>query len=425
MTELDLEFVRSQFPALEAGECFFDNGGGSQILQPVLDRLQAFLVESNVQLGATYAVSTRAGERVAQAHRAVAALINASDPDEVVMGPSTTVLLGTLSRSLARVIEPGDEVIVTEGDHEANIAPWIELERVGAVVRFWKVDPSSGELDIEALGSLLSDRTRFVAMTHASNILGSINPVRGIADMVHEAGAWLCVDGVGFAPHRAVDVQALDADFYAFSFYKTFGPHHAVLYGRRHLLEALPGHGFYFIREDDVPYKYQPGNVNYELSYSLLGLLDYLETLAAAEPKARVVPAAGTALGVEERSRSWQHAPVAEAFDQISRHEERLSQALLDFLNSKSGVRVIGSPSADRAERVSIISFISERRSSREVVESVDQHGIGIRFGHFYSARLIDSLGLSGEDGVVRVSMVHYNTLEEVADLIAILGPLL
>jgi cysteine desulfurase family protein (TIGR01976 family) len=421
MAKLDLAFVRSQFPALEGGECFFDNGGGSQILRPVLDRLQVFLVRSNVQLGATYATSGVAAERVAQAHRAVAALINATDPDEVLMGPSTTALLSTLSRSLAHVIKPGDEVIVTEGDHEANIAPWVELEQAGAVVRFWQVDPSSGELDIEALGNLLSDRTRFVAMTHASNILGSINPVRRVADMVHEAGAWLCVDGVGFAPHRAVDVQALDADFYVFSFYKTFGPHHAVLYGRRHLLETLPGQGFYFIPEGDVPYKHQPGNVNYELSYSLLGLLDYLEQLAGVEQTAKV----GLAAGVDDWTRTWHHRPVTQAFDQISLHEERLSELLLAFLQSKSGVRVIGSPRADRAERVSIISFVSDRMSSRGVVQSVDQHGIGIRYGHFYSARLIGALGLSSDDGVVRVSMVHYNTLEEVADLIAILDPLL
>jgi cysteine desulfurase family protein (TIGR01976 family) len=425
MTKLDLAFVRSQFPALEGGECFFDNGGGSQILRPVLDRLQEFLVRSNVQLGATYATSAVAAERMAQAHRAVAALINATDPDEVVMGPSTTALLSTLACSLAHVINPGDEVIVTDGDHEANIAPWVELEQAGAVVRFWQVDPSSGELDIEALGSLLSDRTRFVAMTHASNVLGSINPVRRVADMVHEVDAWLCVDGVGFAPHRAVDVQALDADFYAFSFYKTFGPHHAVLYGRRHLLETLPGQGFYFIPEDAVPYKHQRGNVNYELSYSLLGLLDYLQQLAGVEPTAKVGPAVGPAAGVDDWTRTWHHGPVAQAFDQISLHEERLSESLLAFLRSKSGVRVIGSPRADRAERVSIISFVSDRMSSKEVVESVDRHGIGIRYGHFYSARLIDALGLRSNDGVVRVSMVHYNTLEEVADLIAILDPLL
>ena len=421
MTKLDLAFVRSQFPALEDGECFFDNGGGSQILRPVLDRLQAFLVGSNVQLGATYATSGVATERLAQAHRAVAGLINATDPDEVIMGPSTTALLSTLARSLAHVIKPGDEVIVTDGDHEANIAPWVELEQAGALIRFWHVDSSSGELDIESFGSLLSDRTRFVAMTHASNILGSINPVRRVADMVHEAGAWLCVDGVGFAPHRAVDVQALDADFYVFSFYKTFGPHHAVLYGRRHLLETLPGQGFYFIPEGDVPYKHQPGNVNYELSYSLLGLLDYLEQLAGVEKTAK----GGAASGVDDWTRTWHHGPVAQAFDQISLHEERLSESLLAFLRRKSGVRVIGSPRADRAERVSIISFVSDRMSSKDIVESVDQHGIGIRYGHFYSARLIGALGLSTDDGVVRVSMVHYNTLEEVADLIAILDPLL
>ncbi|NNL30922.1 MAG: aminotransferase class V-fold PLP-dependent enzyme, partial [Gemmatimonadetes bacterium] len=274
--ELDIDFVRSSFPALQSGWAYLDNGGGSQIAQPVLDRLRDFLVSSNVQLGASYEPSRVAAARLAEAHEAVATLVNAESPDEVVMGPSTTALLRTLATSLGRTLASGDEIVVTRGDHEANIGPWLELERLGAVVRWWEVDPRTGELPLEALDAVLSPRTRLVAMTHASNILGSINPVRDVADRVHAVGGWLCVDGVGFAPHRAVDVRALDADFYAFSFYKTFGPHHAVLYGkRRHLLE-LPGHGFYFIPEDDVPYKFQPGNVNYELSYSLVGLLDYL-----------------------------------------------------------------------------------------------------------------------------------------------------
>jgi selenocysteine lyase/cysteine desulfurase len=273
---LDLDLVRSRFPALASDWTFFDNGGGSQILGTVLDRMRDFLVTSNVQLGASYDVSLIASERLSAAHAAVATLVNAASPDEVIMGPSTTALLRTLSQSVGGSLGPGDEIIVTTGDHEANIGPWLELERAGATIRFWEVDSDSGELVVEDLTPLLGPRTKLVAMTHASNILGTINPVRQIADLVHEHGAWLCVDGVGFAPHRAVDVRALDADFYAFSFYKTFGPHHAVLYGKLDLLRELPGHGFYFISEEDVPYKFQPGNVNYELSYSLLGLLEYL-----------------------------------------------------------------------------------------------------------------------------------------------------
>jgi cysteine desulfurase family protein (TIGR01976 family) len=407
--ELDLEAVRGRFPALSDGFVFFDNGGGSQIAQPVLDRINDFLVESNVQLGASYDLSRLASRRLAEAHRGVATLVNAADPDEIVMGPSTTALLRTLAGSVAGTLEAGDEIVVSEGDHEANIGPWLELERMGARIRVWRVDAETGELDIETLTPLLGPRTRLVAVTHASNILGSINPIRAIADSVHEYGAWLCVDGVGFAPHRAVDVQALGADFYAFSFYKTFGPHHAVLWGRKPLLRALPGHGFVFVDEDDVPYKFQPGNVNYELSYGTLGILDYLGEVAGG----------GRGAGQAGRGR------VEQAFRLIAEHEAALTERLLGALRNRPGVRVIGHPTGDAERRVSIVSFVVDGVSSREIVEAVDPHGIGIRFGHFYSRRLVQAMGLDPDDGVVRVSMVHYNTAGEVDRLVDVLDPIL
>lgn len=412
---LDLDVVRGRFPALSGDVVFFDNGGGSQIVQPVLDRIRSFLVESNVQLGASYAVSQLASARLAEAHEGVATLMNAPHPDDVVMGPSTTSLLRTLGESLARTIEPGDEVIVTNGDHEANIGPWLALERAGARVRFWNVDPTSGELDVDDLRPLLGARTRLVAVTHTSNILGSINPIRAIADAVHEHGAWLCVDGVGFAPHRAVDVQSLDVDFYAFSFYKTFGPHHAVLYGRGELLRALPGLGFFFIEESDVPYKFQPGNVNYELSYGVLGILDYLDEIAAS---------LGHVSHGQPARPARDRGAVEAAFGAFAAHEATLGGRLLDVLGSKPRVRVVGSSSADPAARVPIISFVVDGMASSSVVEAVDPHGIGIRYGHFYSARLVEALGHTEGDGVVRVSMVHYNTVEEVDRLVQVFDQL-
>lgn len=407
---LDLDYVRGRFPALTEGPVYFDNGGGSQILQPVLDRMQAFLVGSNVQLGASYGASRLASDRVREAREGVRVLLNAESADEVVMGPSTTALLRTLAGSVARTIRPGDEIVVTDGDHEANIAPWLDLEHAGARVRFWHVDPATGELDMEELRALLGRRTRLVAVTHASNILGSINPIRQIADLVHEHGAWLCVDGVGFAPHRAVDVRALGVDFYVFSFYKTFGPHHAVLWGRREHLLGLPGHGFFFIDESDIPYKFTPGNVNYEASYGVLGLLDYLEELD------------GRGSSVDGTAR---RGAVERSFAAIAEHEEVLARRLLDFLGSKRGVRVIGATVADATRRVPIVSFTVEDRASADIVRNVDSHGIGIRFGHFYSRRLITALGLPVDDGVVRVSMVHYNTVDEVDRLVDVLDPLL
>lgn len=431
---LDLDVVRSHFPSLDGPFVYFDNGGGSQILQPVLDRLVDHLVRRNVQLGASYRCSVEAGEALLEARRGVATLMNARDPDECVMGPSTTVLLRRIATSFGRTIRPGDQIVVSEGDHEANIAPWLELEREGAEVRVWRVSPVTGELELDGLDEVLTSRTRLVAATHTSNILGSINPIEKFARRIHDVGALLCVDGVGYAPHRAVDVQACGADFYAFSFYKTFGPHHAVLWGRKELLRSLPGLGFSFIAEDDVPCRFQPGNVNYELSASIPGILDYLRAMGSDPPwesrdgrdpahSRPVVSAAGEPSDIDHHGAL--RRAVTRAFDRIARHEEELTGRLLDFLRRRDGVRIVGHAGAAAQDRVSIVSFVSRRRSSREIVTAVDAHGIGIRYGHFYSLRLIEALGLDPADGVVRVSMVHYNTRAEVDRLIAVLDQLL
>ena len=400
---LDVEFVRQHFPALAGDWIFFDNAGGSQIAQPVLDRINEYLVDSNVQLGATYDVSARATERVYEARRSMARYVNARDDGEVLMGPSTSMLLRVLANALASDFVPGDEVIVTDCDHEANIGPWVELEQRGINVKTWHVNSDTLRMESVDLRALLSERTRLVAVTHASNILGTINPIREFADIAHDAGALLCVDGVAFAPHRQVDVQAFDADFYAFSFYKTYGPHYAVLCGRHELLLGAPGINHFFIPQDDVPHKFQPGNVNYELSYGMTGLTDYLELL----------------------SQHHDNCGVSGVFDRVAHHEAKLATRFLDFLASKSTVRVIGDPGADPDVRVPTISFVVEGTASDEVPPIADAHHIGIRWGDFYARRLIDNLGLSEQNGVVRVSMVHYNTSDEIDKLISVLDPVI
>jgi cysteine desulfurase family protein (TIGR01976 family) len=404
---LQLDFVRSQFPALAGDWTFFDNAGGSQTLKPVVDRISEYLLTSDVQLGASYAVSQLAGDRVSKAAQGVATLMNASDPTEVVMGSSTSLLLRILALCLAQTFAPGDEIIVTNCDHEANISPWVDLQRQGVVVKFWRLNPETLELHLEDLELLLSDRTRLVALTHASNILGTINAIRAVCDRVHAQGGLVCVDGVGYAAHRLVDVQAFDVDFYAFSFYKTYGSHYAVLYGRQQLLASLPNFNHYFIQ--DSPYKFQPGNVNFELSYGMLGLCDYLSEIAQRH-------SSETAPDL----RSQMH----QAFSLIAEHEEALSDRLLQFLRSKANVRIIGSELADRSRRVPTLSFVVAGMDSASIPIQVDPHRIAIRYGDFYAKRLIEDLGLAPQNGVVRVSMVHYNTLEEVDRLIAILDRL-
>lgn len=403
MNSLDIAYVRKQFPGLAADYVFMDNAGGSLVLQGVAERVADYLLNSSVQLGASYPPSVAAGERVMQARSSVMQLINAAHPEEVIMGGSTTHLLQILCRAIAPSIAPGDEIIVTNCDHEANIGPWVRLcEDRGATLRVWQVDPDSLELELDDLQALLGDKTRYVAVTHASNILGSINPVAEIARRVHAVGAQLCVDAVAYAPHRLVDVQASGADFYVYSFYKTFGPHFAVLWGRRDLLLEFPSLNHFFIGQDVVPYKLQPGNVNYELSFGCIGISDYLLDI-------------GDRLGVQGSERERMQA----AFDAFEIQEDALAERLLGFLRQRPGVRVIGKTGVQA--RVPTISFVVEGVRSEAVVLKVDEQRIGIRFGDFYARRLIEALGLAPLGGVVRVSLAHYNTLEEIDRLITAL----
>ncbi|MDZ8222309.1 cysteine desulfurase-like protein [Nostoc sp. ChiVER01] len=401
---LNLDKVRQYFPALAGEWTFFDNAGGSQTLKKVVDRISEFLLSSDVQLGASYAVSQLAVERLALATRGMATFINANSYKEVVMGPSTTMMLKVLSICLGQTFTPGDEIIVTNCDHEANIGAWVALEKQGVKVKVWQIRPDTLELHLADLEPLMSQRTKLVALTHASNVLGTINPIKEIAAFVHDRNAMICVDGVAYAPHRLVDVQDLDVDFYTLSFYKVYGPHHALLYGKEEHLLRLPGLNHYFIEQTDIPYKFQLGNVNFELSYGMLGLCDYLSELAQ--------------LHYGEQTASDLRNQMVQAFDLISIHEEKISDRLLNYLNSKSNVRVIGQSKADRKFRVPTISFVVDEMNSSSIPVKIDQHYIGIRYGDFYAKRLIDYLGLASQGGIVRVSMVHYNTLEEVNSLI-------
>ncbi|BAZ33130.1 cysteine desulfurase family protein [Cylindrospermum sp. NIES-4074] len=402
---LNLDKVRQYFPTLAGEWTFFDNAGGSQSLKKVVDRISEFLLSSNVQLGASYGISQLAGERVALAAMGMATLINAKSSQEVVMGSSTTMMLKILALCLSQTFTSGDEIIVTNCDHEANIGAWVALEKQGIKVKYWQIRPDTLELHLEDLELLMSPSTKLVALTHASNILGTINPIKEIAAFVHERGAMICVDGVAYAPHRLIDVQDLNVDFYVLSFYKVYGPHYALLYGKEELLLKMPGLNHYFIGQADIPYKFQLGNVNFELSYGMLGLCDYLSELAQLHYGNETAP--------DLRSQ------MVQVFDLMSAHEEKLSDRLLNYLNSKPGVRVIGQSQANREARVPTISFVVDGIHSSTIPLKVDSHYIGIRYGDFYAKRLIEYLGLASQGGIVRVSMVHYNTLEEVDRLIA------
>jgi cysteine desulfurase family protein (TIGR01976 family) len=357
-----------------------------------------------VQLGASYEVSAQATERLDQVMYKLAELVNAPRKEEIIVGPSSTMLLRILSICLAREWQAGDEIIITNSDHEANVSCWMDLQKMGIKVKTWKLNPETFEFDLDDLQQLLTKKTKLVAMVHASNILGTINPIKKIAGLIHDAGALFCVDGVAYAPHRVVDVQELDMDFYVYSFYKTFGPHLAVMYGKFEILKELDGLNHYFIGKDEVPYKFQPGNFNYELSYGLNGIFDYFDAMYGFH-----FP--------DEINKPYREK-LTSNFHLIAAHEERLSQKLLDYLNNIEEVKIIGRKDADHGKRVSTISFVHDKFTSSEVVSKMDKFNIGIRFGDFYAKKIIYDLGLIEKDGVVRVSMVHYNTIGEVDRLI-------
>ncbi|OJF94952.1 cysteine desulfurase-like protein [Pararhizobium antarcticum] len=394
---LDLDFVRSQFPGLSKGWTFFDNAGGSQILKPAVERINTFLYDKNVQIGGSYDVSQAAAKALYEARTAAMHLVNAARPEEIVFGSSTTALLQNLARAMTSQLTPGDEIVVTIADHESNIGPWDKLREAGMIIRTWPLNKDTYALDIADLEPLMSDRTKLVCVTHVSNILGSINPIKEIAAFVHAKGARICIDAVAYAPHRAVDVQAFDVDYYVFSLYKTYGPHYALMYGKYdHLLE-LDTLYHYFYGKDKVPGKLEPGNPNYELAYSVCGIVDYLCILGEK---------AGETGSVREK--------IVAAYGAITRQEDVLVDRLLAYLRARNDCRIVGRSKSRDGTRIPTVSFTFDGRDSAEICKAMDAHHIAIRFGDFHSRRLAEYLDLKENNGMVRVSMVHYNTIEEI-----------
>ena len=404
---MDISFVRKQFPALKNGFIFMDNAGGSQILGRTIKYISEYYTNFNVQLGASYKISETAGKKLKLATGNVARFINAPDSKEVVIGPSSTMLFRILSLCISENWKAGDEVIITNTDHEANISCWTDLQKKGIKINIWKVNPDTFELDTKQLEKLLSNNTRLVAITHCSNILGTINPIRKIAQVVHAAGALICVDGVAFAPHRRVDVQELNVDFYIFSWYKVYGPHLAVMYGKLPLLVGMKGINHNFFRSEDVPYKFQPGNFNFELTYGLCGIPEYFSELYDHH------------FTDEKNRNNSDEEKFNQSFKLITTYEEDLTEHLLKYLNSVAEIRIIGNKTAHALIRVPTISFVHQNLKSPEIVKEIDKADIGIRFGDFYAKKLIHDLDLEKYGGVVRVSLLHYNTIEEVDKLIS------
>ena len=398
---IDTAFARAHFPALAGPWALFENAGGTLVASQALDRVRTYMSECQVQPGAAYPASARAAQMIAESHAAMAAMINAR-PDEVMIGPSTSMNVFLLAQALRPGMREGDEIIVTNLDHEANVGAWRKLAATGVTVREWRFDRESFALEPEGLAALLSERTRAVCFGHCSNITGGFTDVPALVRMIHDAGALACMDGVAYAPHRAIDVKAWDVDFYLCSTYKLYGPHLALLYGKHeHLERAAPLNHFFL--DDEVPLKLNPGGPNHELSAGLAGITAYLDALHARHDGESNLPL---------------HGRLAAIFERVAAHEEALGAPLLEFLASKPGVRLIGNPSAGRHVRAPTFSFAVEDRDAGEIARAVSAHEVAIGAGDFYAARCIEALGLAGRGGVVRASMVHYNTADEVQRLI-------
>ncbi len=401
ISRADRKRIRAQFPALAGETVFLENAGGSQVPLCVADRIHDYMLSSYVQLGAGYPLSQRATEVVDEAHDFVRLMVNGND-GEVMLGPSTSQLLLMLSQCYARTLTPNSSIIVAQTGHEANVGPWKHLASQGFELQWWEMDPNNFECSLADLEELLNDRTALVAFPHVSNLLGEIVDVAEITKLAHAAGARVVVDGVAYAPHRAMDVTAWDVDWYAYSTYKVYGPHMAALWGRRDAIAELGGPNHFFIPDDDLPYKFEVGGANHEGCAGVLGLRDYLAFVARVEDP-----------------NTLDRTAVEHAFDVMTACELPLQERLIKYLLSRDDVRIIG-PTGAGTERVGTISFVHNRMSSREITEAVDRSGIGIRNGHMYAYHLCEALGLDPEDGVVRTSLVHYNTLEEIERLIEV-----
>jgi cysteine desulfurase family protein (TIGR01976 family) len=396
MPQFPIDHVRSAFPALQDDFIFFDNAAGAQSPQAVLHAVAHHLLHRNVQRGGRYRQSQEVDAAIAQARASVAELVNARHPDEISFGMNATSFMRLVSIAIGQSLRDRREIIITDLDHEANIAVWLALEREGAKIVWWHFR-DDGRLHPEDLDKLLSTRTRIVACTLASNAIGSILNISEVSRRAHAAGAEVFVDAVHYGPHGPIDVQAFDCDYLVCSGYKIFSPHMGFLWGRLETLNALPTFREEFV-PDTSPAKLEIGTYIYENVAGMDAAVRYLEDL-------------GRVINPAAKSR---RAALVAATEAVRDYEAQLSSAMLDVL-SKAGATVYGVTAKDQiSQRTPTLCFNLPGILAMKVTEQFANQNIGVRDGHMYSPRLMERLGLTRESGAVRASLVHYNTLEEV-----------
>ncbi len=404
--KLDIAWVRAQFPAFDQpalqGQAFFENAGGSYACGQVIDRLHRFYTQRKVQPYAPYAASRIGGEEMDEAQNRLAAMLGVK-PHELSFGPSTTQNTYVLAQAVRKWIKPGQSIVVTNQDHEANSGPWRRLADEGIGVLEWQIDPETGELHLDDLANLLAQDVALVCFPHCSNVVGAINDVAAICALAKAAGARSVVDGVSYAPHGFPDVDALGCDVYLFSAYKTYGPHQGIMVIRENWGFELPNQGHHF--NGDILYKrFTPAGPDHAQVAACAGMADYMEALSARH---------GGGTGA---------AAARHAHDVMRAYEVALLQPLLDYVSAKNSVRLLGPVDADR--RAPTVAMALNTNAEQAAAE-LAPFGIMAGGGDFYAQRPLSALGIDPDKGVLRVSFVHYTTKPEVDALMVALDQVL
>ncbi|MGV6849029.1 MAG: aminotransferase class V-fold PLP-dependent enzyme [Marinibacterium sp.] len=397
----DTEFVRAQFPAFREptlmGQAFFENAGGSYACAPVIDRLTRFYTQRKVQPYGAYQASRLAGAEMDEARARLAALLGV-ETAEVSFGPSTTQNVYVLAQAFRQWMKRGEAIVVTNQDHEANSGPWRRLEEDGIEIREWRIDPDSGRLDPEDLEPLLDENVRLVCFPHCSNVVGEINPVIEITAMAHAAGAFVCVDGVSYAPHGLPNVGRMGPDIYLFSAYKTYGPHQGLMVIREALAELLPNQGHVF-NGDTIYKRFTPAGPDHAQVAACAGMADYVDLLHDHHGGSETQPSRRAAF-VHDLQRA---------------QETVLLQPLLDAVSNRRGVRLLGP--VDAAARAPTVA-LALGRPAAPVAEELAGLGIMAAGDDFYAVRPLQAMGIPLSEGVLRLSFVHYTARAEIDRLI-------
>jgi len=418
----DLAAIRDHFPSLsitddDVPRIYFDNPAGTQVAKSVAAKMSECLIESSANLGGDFVTSGRADAVVTDARMAMADFLNAASPDEIIFGQNMTTLTLHISRSIGRTLRPGDEIIVSKMDHDANITPWTLLaEDLGLTIKWLLFNTETFEFDLEELDKLLSDKTKLVCVGGASNLTGTINDVKTICAKAKAAGAWTYIDAVQLAPHVAIDVQDLDCDFLACSAYKFFGPHQGILWGRREILESLQP---YKVRPapQEIPSCFETGTQSHEGMAGTMAAVDYFSWI-------------GETMAQDHYGRYEQFQGrrkyVRTAMDYLFEYESDLAARLIDGLQALPGITVQGIVARDAFERrVPTVSFTADGASPETIAKQLAQKNIFVWSGHNYALELVRTLGIEEAGSVVRVGPVHYNDNDEIDRLLLALEEIL